>query len=135
MGTNKHRPAGLGGNSSRLQICPHILGDKAMYPSHLLHSLKTSISPQKWAGFQVWNLLTSRGKTPHFSGGTQLAGYNFREASSQGPWPQQPFWPWPQDEMRLLNGLSSLVASSPGRRAPVWCEDVYHLSDLPLETG
>ena len=36
--------------------------------------------------------------------------------------------------MRLLNGLSSLVASSPGRRAPYWCEDVYHLSDLPLES-
>eukprot|EP00913_Durusdinium_trenchii_P031472 g29465.t1 len=27
-----------------------------------------------------------------------------------------------------------LAASSPGRRAPVWCEDVYHLSELPLET-
>lgn len=36
--------------------------------------------------------------------------------------------------MRLLNGLSSLVASSPGRRAPYWCEDVYRLSDLPLES-
>eukprot|EP00439_Symbiodinium_sp_Y106_P080806 s153_g19.t1 len=36
-------------------------------------------------------------------------------------------------EMRKINGLSSLVASSPGRRAPAWCEDVYHLSDLPLE--
>ena len=36
--------------------------------------------------------------------------------------------------MRLLNGLSSLMASSPGRRAPYWCEDVYRLSDLPLES-
>ncbi|CAE7285747.1 Smok2b [Symbiodinium sp. CCMP2456] len=26
-------------------------------------------------------------------------------------------------EMRKINGLSSLVASSPGRRAPAWCED------------
>lgn len=38
-----------------------------------------------------------------------------------------------EEEMRKINGLSSLVASSPGRRAPAWCEDVYHLSDLPLE--
>ncbi|CAE8648827.1 unnamed protein product, partial [Polarella glacialis] len=36
-------------------------------------------------------------------------------------------------DMRLLNGLSSLAASSPGRRAPAWCEDVYGLSSLPFD--
>jgi len=35
-----------------------------------------------------------------------------------------------ETEMRLLNGLAALAASSPGRRAPLWCEDVYNLSHL-----
>ena len=111
---------------------PHILGDKATYEKPDLHSPKLTYPPKN-GGFSSSESPNFQGENSHFQG-TQLAGYNFREASSQGPWPQQP-WPWPQDEMRLLNGLSSLVASSPGRRAPVWCEDVYHLSDLPLETG
>ncbi|CAE8712214.1 unnamed protein product, partial [Polarella glacialis] len=36
-------------------------------------------------------------------------------------------------EMRVLSGLASLAASSPGRRSPAWCEDVYGLARLTLD--
>ena len=36
----------------------------------------------------------------------------------------------PEAEMRLLNGIAALVAASPGRRAPVWCEDIYGLARI-----
>lgn len=36
-------------------------------------------------------------------------------------------------EMRLLNGIAALAASSPGRRAPQWCEDIYDLARLSDE--
>mmetsp|Transcript_150845 Transcript_150845/g.482887 ORF Transcript_150845/g.482887 Transcript_150845/m.482887 type:complete len:122 (-) Transcript_150845:61-426(-) len=34
-------------------------------------------------------------------------------------------------DMRLLNGLASLSAGTPGRRCPAWAEDVYGLGALP----
>eukprot|EP00747_Dinoflagellata_sp_TGD_P170227 gnl/TRDRNA2_/TRDRNA2_201243_c0_seq1.p1 gnl/TRDRNA2_/TRDRNA2_201243_c0~~gnl/TRDRNA2_/TRDRNA2_201243_c0_seq1.p1 ORF type:complete len:286 (-),score=42.41 gnl/TRDRNA2_/TRDRNA2_201243_c0_seq1:49-906(-) len=37
-----------------------------------------------------------------------------------------------ETDMRLLNGIASLAASSPGRRAPAWCEDIYGLSRLSV---
>eukprot|EP00928_Gymnodinium_smaydae_P002943 TRINITY_DN11073_c0_g4_i1.p1 TRINITY_DN11073_c0_g4~~TRINITY_DN11073_c0_g4_i1.p1 ORF type:complete len:478 (-),score=98.72 TRINITY_DN11073_c0_g4_i1:82-1515(-) len=33
-------------------------------------------------------------------------------------------------DMRLLNGISSLLSSIPGTRAPAWCEDVYGVEKL-----
>jgi len=34
--------------------------------------------------------------------------------------------------MRLLNGIAALVAASPGRRAPVWCEDAGRPMTEPI---
>jgi len=38
-------------------------------------------------------------------------------------------------DMRLLNGIASLVRSTLGEKTPAWCDDVYRLQHLQAATG
>eukprot|EP00435_Cladocopium_sp_Y103_P031386 s944_g7.t4 len=60
----------------------------------------------------------------------QLGGLLFVEASEMQEHLGAFEFSLEDSAMRLLNGLSSLVASSPGRRAPYWCEDAK--KDRPI---
>jgi len=86
---------------------PHVLKLAARIgrtPSQVLH---------RWL-LQLGTVVLPRSRDrEHIVENSQLFGFSLAES-----------------DMRLLNGIVSLAASSPGRRSPAWVEDVYGLSRL-----
>merc|ERR1712232_787345 len=35
----------------------------------------------------------------------------------------------PETDMRILNGIASLVKSTPGKQSPAWCDDVFGIQN------